>query len=192
MKINPNLYPKDGFWFKERDGVKISAGTWAGVVTRLAAYRTRAGYPPGNPREEVMRAACERNPGYCSEDSPAYNVALKIASLKGRVLKWFGDLRSLRKRTPINLVDDHAAQRRLNICRTCPMNQEIQESCSSCRTVVKEMRAEILKGDKPVGGPLIQHACAVLGEDLPTSIYLDSVTVENAELPAHCWRKRTL
>lgn len=190
-RINPNLYPSSGYIFVERDGTKIVGGSWPGVAARLASYRTRKGEPPGNTLDEVMSQACERNPGYCHEDSEVTRQQTKIVSLKGRILKWFSSLRQRNAREPIQFVDTHTALTRAGGCITCPMNVALEEGCGSCRAAVEALRREVLQGRTPHNG-LLMHGCTVLGTDLATSVHLDEVTVENNELPAQCWRKRTL
>jgi hypothetical protein len=32
----------------------------------------------------------------------------------------------------------------------------------------------------------------VLSEDTPVTVHIDMIAVDNAELPGHCWRRRTL
>lgn len=190
-KINPGLYPSGGYIFVERDGVKIVGGSWSGVAARLAAYRKRKGEAPGDTLREVMSQACERNPGYCSEESEATKQQIKIVSLKGRILKWFSELKSRNAREPIQFVDTHTALSRAGVCITCPFNRELQEGCSSCRIAVDALRRQTI-GDRTPHDSLRMRGCEVLGIDMATAVHLDEVTVENNELPAHCWRKRTL
>lgn len=192
LKVNVNLYPKAGYHFKESDGTDIRGGTWKGVIARVRAYRARNKLPMGNVEAEVMESACRENPGYCTEENAAYKAQVRIASLKGRVLGWFANLRASAKRAPLGFVDAAEKDRRKAICKTCPRNQVIQESCSSCRKVLEEFRGQILGPGRPTESSLIQHACDALGSDLPTEIWLDQITVESDQLPGHCWRKKTL
>lgn len=191
-KINPNIFPKDGYYFSEKDGVKIVGSTWGGVIARVAAYRKRAGYTPGDPTREVMEQACNRNPGACSEENGAYRAAVTVASLKGRVLQWFMSLKKRRGKEPISFVNDEEAARRRGVCRGCPFNTAIPEGCSSCRAAVSELRADIIGSGRYVDPVLVQHACSIIGSDLATSNWLDEVTEDIPQLPAHCWKKRTL
>lgn len=191
MRINVNLFPKSGFIFKERDGTTISGNTWNGVVARVRAYRKRNNIDPGDPEAEVRAQACERDPVICTNDDGQHAAAVKVATLKGRILQWFAKIRSLNSREPLHFGDQTNATNRATVCAGCSHNKELPDGCSSCKAAVAEIRAEII-GPRPVDARLVQRGCNILGSDLATSVWIDLPTVENAELPAHCWRKRTL
>lgn len=188
-RINPNIHPKDGFWFKDSDGVRITADTWAGVIVRTVAYRKRAGYPPGDPANEVIEQACARNPILCNDDNSAHEVLVRKASLKSRVLAWMQLARMHKKEGRLQFVPEELAQARADICAKCPLNTSLQEGCHSCRAALQEMRNEVL-GRRRID-PRI-HACLELEEDLPTAAHLERESVPRAELPDHCWRKRQI
>lgn len=186
--VNPNIFPKtEGYVFTESDGARIFGGSWAGVIARVAVYRKRAGYPPGDPAREVMAQACANNPGACIEDNAAEHAAqLRKSPLKSRVLTW---LNAQRGRNDRQLVEDGIARSRAGVCAKCQFNQPMSGGCASCAAALKALRSEIL-GRRLVDGRL--NGCDALGEDLPTSIHLELQAVENTELPGDCWRKRTL
>lgn len=189
VSINNNIYPKEGFFFKERDGASIRGDTWEGVIVRVTNYRRRAGYPEGNVREEVMTQACQRNPGLCIEEDGAYRAALNKATLKTRVLKWFLDTFSRHQREPFTFSYETDANNRAQVCATCPKNQQMPGGCASCKAAVEESRKNII-GGRFVDARL--HACDVLGEDLNTARWIEQIVVENGDLPGFCWRKKTL
>ena len=189
-RINPNLSPKDGYFFKDTDGVKIPGDTWAGVIARVIAYRRRAGRPIGeNVAQEVIDQACSRNPVLCTEDNAAHQVLIRRASLKSKVLAWMQLARSHKKEGRIQFVPEELAAERANICAKCPLNTSLQEGCHSCRAALQEMRNEVL-GRRPSDKRI--HACLELEEDLPTAVHLERESVARPELPDNCWRKRTL
>lgn len=187
--LNPNLHSKRGFMFQDSDGAKINGDTWAGVIRRVENYRKRAKLPPGNPTEEVINQACSHEPVLCVEQDPRNLLALKKASLKSRVLAWLAGWRAKKATEQLPFVPNHLAHSRTAVCAGCPMNQALPDGCASCKAVVKATRDEIIPGRFQDGR---LNACMVLGEDLPTSVHLDLVTVDNGELPGHCWRRRTL
>lgn len=189
--INPNLYPRDGYFFEEHDGTKIIGTTWDGVAGRLASYRKRHNLPPGNPAAEVRDQACKRNPGLCVEDNPAYHRALKVVTLKSKILGWFSALKKQAARKPIEFIDTQTALARAGTCIGCPFNQPLADGCASCRASVNELRADILAGRSP-HAQLIHRGCEILGVDLATAVHLDNPTIDNPDLPGHCWHKRTL
>jgi hypothetical protein len=186
--INPNLYPRDGFAYKESDGVWIRGDTWAGVIARVRSYRIRQGLAAGNVEAEVMAQACAHNPGLCVDENAAYTQQVSRASLKNRILLWFLEMRQRKTKESIGIVSDSEARSRASVCAGCPRNTSLPDGCSSCRAAVTESRNQLI-GDRFKDARI--DSCDVLGEELNTTIHLDLVRVENAGLPGHCWRKRS-
>lgn len=184
MKIKVNLSPKDGYFYKEADGVILRANTWTGVIARVTDYRKRNNIPLGDPAADVNGQACSRNPAICSQsDSESQRQAKKKVSVKGRVLAWLSKLKKP------EFVQASEAKARADICARCPRNVPLADGCSSCKAAVKEYRAAIL-GGKPQDKRL--NACAELGVDTCVSTWLDETRIDNPDLPAECWRKATL
>jgi hypothetical protein len=188
MTLNPNVHPHGGHWFQESDGTKIVGDGWAGVIARVKRYRERRGLPPGDPTQEVINQACQREPVICVHENPAYDNQLKRGNFKGSVLTWLSQAIIRRSRKELQFVEDAERQRRAQICATCPLNQEFNnDGCASCRAAVDESRKNLLGGkfkDARMKG------CKVLGEDLQVATHLETVAEDNPELPGHCWRKR--
>jgi hypothetical protein len=109
--------------------------------------------------------------------------------LKSRVLNWMNLVRKHRAEQKLEYVDPQTATARADVCARCPNNVTFQDSCASCRAILAEIRTEAL-GRRNLDRRI--NSCSVLGEDLQTAAHLERETVENGELPAHCWRKRTL
>lgn len=188
-KLNPNLFPKDGFWFKNGDGVKLAAATLKDLVVRVIAYRKRARQEPGDPANEVVGQICERNPVLCYNDAGSMEVALKKASLKSRVLAWMALARRHAKESKIEFVDFQTSQARAAVCAKCPLNVAFEQGCASCNETQNEIRKEVM-GRRVLDQRLM--SCLVLGEDMKMAAHMERETVDNGDLPAHCWRKRTL
>ncbi len=186
-KINVNLFPRDGYYFRESDGAKITAHSWAGVMRKVTDYRKRAGLPLGNVESEVSAQACSRNPAHCAEISDATTQQTLVSSLKGRVLQYLSFLRRLGKDIP--WVDAATAAARANVCAGCPQNTALPEGCSSCRAALKALRNGVLGRARAQDARL--NGCAVLGEDLPVSCHVDHDVVDNPDLPGCCWRRRS-
>ncbi len=184
--LNPNVYPKGGYYYKESDGTKIVGQTWSGVVSRVANYRKRAGLPIGNPEQDVVNQACSRNPEICRNDNGVRVEQTKRASLKSRVLSWLA-LAKAHNESPS--VPEEVARARANVCAGCPLNTEVGSGCSSCKQALGEARREIL-GRTRQDSRL--HGCAETGEDNVVAVWLERPTIDNPVLPPHCWRKRTL
>lgn len=185
-RINVNLYPREGYFFKESDGTIIRSDSWLHVMAKVSTYRKNAGYPIGDVESEVAQQACARNPAHCATINDATERQTLITSLKTRVLKYMSFLRGLGPRIP--WVDAAAANRRATICASCPHNTSLPEGCGSCRAALVAMRVEVLGRGRAQDGRV--HGCAILGEDIPTSVHVDHDVVDNPQLPDHCWRKR--
>lgn len=184
-KVNVGLHPSDGYWFQDKDGTILRATrSWKAVVAKVIAYRKRNKLPPGNPSQEVQEQACARNPTHCHDDAdPVTQAALKVATLKGRVLAWLSGLRT----RPVLWGDAQNMQARANVCVGCPAHAAIAGSCGACKKAVKALRAELLQGrhhDPRLSG------CTVLGEDVAVSCWIDEPLSDNPELPACCWRRK--
>lgn len=187
MRIKTNVYHDRKF--KEADGTVIVGNTWSGVIARVRLYRKRNNLPPGDPVEEVHAQACQRNPSLCvQDDGGTTKRATREASLKGRILKWFAEVRA----RGVAFVSPEIAKDRADVCKRCPLNTPLPEGCANCRAVLNELRRAVLGKGRNANEYLQHHGCAVLGCEPATAVHLDEPTVENAELPAHCWRKRTL
>lgn len=190
LTINTNLYPKEGYRFKDKDGVlHASTAGWVDLMRKVQAYRKRKGQPVGDVEVEVLTQACNRNPGFCSELSPQVVRQRLVVSLKGRVLSWLNMFRRMAEQKRVEYVQPGEASRRAEICAKCPNNTPLPEGCASCRAAVTASRKAII-GGRTIDGRL--NGCCVTGEDIPSSIWIEQQTVENGALPGECWRKRTL
>lgn len=189
VRIKQNMFPQSGYKFKEPDGTIIVGNTWNGVIARVRLYRKQNNLPPGDPQNEVHAQACERNPSLCIQnDGGVTERATQEVSLKGRVMKWFAEIRA---RKP-GYVDEHTAKARADVCKPCPNNIGLPEGCANCRAVLRELRHSVLGGGRVMEAAIMHHGCMVLGCEPATAVHLDEATVENSALPAPCWRKRTL
>lgn len=189
QKVKVNVYPKSGYIFKESDGTTITGNNWSGVIARVRLYRKRNNLPPGDPETEVHAQACARNPSLCiQDDGGTTKRATQEASLKGRVIKWFAELR---KRS-FSFVSPELAHQRAQVCKRCPMNKGLPEGCANCRAVLKELRRAVLGSGRIGEDALLHHGCTVLGFEQATAVHLDDPTEVNNELPAECWKKRTV
>lgn len=189
QRIRVNIYPKDGYKFTERDGtVLIDPRGWDGLIRTVSSYRRRNKLPMGDPAEEVRLQVCAANPTLCWQDDEITKQEIKRVSLKGRVLRWLSEMVRFKARQPLTFVSNDESRAREDVCQKCPNNMALQtEGCGSCRKAVEEQRKELI-GSRPRYKRL--NACSVLGEDLQSSVHIDSTVVDNPELPAHCWRKR--
>ncbi len=193
QRINVNLYPSaGGYTFLESDGTRIVGQSWRGVVQKVRDYRARNGLPTGDAEAEVEQQACARNPNLCAATQRIGREPVREQSLKARVIRWMAELdRDLGGDGVKARVPDAEAKRRATICATCPANAQLPPGCAACREAVAGYRKNILGRNAPVLDARAE-ACGILGIHTPTAACLDEAAVENAALPAHCWRKKTL
>jgi len=144
----------------------------------------------GNPEQDVVAQACRRDPQICGESYRVSPIA-RPPSLKATVLKWLSSFLNLtRKGEKLEFVSPNEAYDRSNTCERCPFNTPLGvSSCSSCKQALREFRKALLgskKQDTRLGG------CSILGVDLQTAVHLEELRVDNPQLPAHCWRKKSV
>ncbi len=188
IRINLNLFPKDGYFFKEQDGTNLRGKNWTDVIQKVTNYRLRLNLDTSNVQQEVMTQACSRSPAYCYEQTKT-QIQSRV-SVKAKALKWLSGILKLPKDERDYVAADEA-KTRAGICAACPHNASLGvSSCSSCKQAFTTYRKEILGGarnhDSRLGG------CSILGIDLITAAHLDEVRIDAADLPAHCWKKKTI
>lgn len=192
LEVNPNLYPKNGYRFKERDGSRWKGRSWADVIKQVTAYRERRGEEPGDVRAEVMAQACANNPNLCVDTSPR-QIVTPAAGFAGtlfqKVSNWLSHLVQRLRSKELRLVDRQEAARRAAICAQCPRQMGIPTVCGACLTQLSNFRRAILQGEAPVNAGL--NGCTALGEDTQVSVHLELDPVDNDEQPASCWRRTT-
>jgi hypothetical protein len=184
--VNPNLYPHEGYRFQDSDGSWHVGQSWAGVIGRVKYYRESQGRPAGNVSEEVINQACAKNPGLCT-DAPSATEQYRVVSLKGRVLLWLTRIKDSKE--PRIFVDDGMHSARTDVCFRCPKHTGLPGGCGSCVAALKSLK-ETVVGSRPFDARL--QACDVTGEYMPVSVWLDQQAIVDPNLPASCWRKRTL
>jgi len=189
-QINPNVFPKGGYLFREQDGSIHSADGWDGVIARVKAYRKRQGKSTASVGKEVIEQACLRNPVLCVEDNGTTQREQKKASLKTIVLQWLMVKKRQKEAQELRFVPRELHEARTDVCIRCPADKGMPGGgCGSCKAALVEMR-EAVVGNKVTDSRIT--ACPFLGEYLPVSTWLDDQAVANSDLPRECWRKRSL
>lgn len=190
LVFNPNLYPPDGYRFKDANGTLFKGESWRDVRRQVKEYRARNGMPPGDPEAEINAQQCAQTPGLCHGDKPA-PVRTTTSGSNGneRVLNWLGSVLIARRQngTPA-LVDKAAARARAAICAVCPRQKALSAACDSCLNTIRDSRKVILNGETPVHQGL--STCGVLGEDTVSSVHLDLAPLDEFDLPLNCWRRK--
>lgn len=185
-KVNVSIAPKTGYFFLEKDGTPVhGTGSWRSVIARVTSYRKRNGLPMGDPRAEVNAQACEREPNNCHDtQDPVTTAALRVASLKGRVLGWLSSIRA--QGESVLWGDGENAAARTAVCLGCPAHTAITGGCGSCKKALTEVRKSLM-GPRNIDPRAA--ACVILGEDVAVNVWIDQKTSDNPELPPCCWRR---
>jgi hypothetical protein len=189
-KINPNIHPHEGYYYRDGDGTKHVADSWAGVIARVKRYRARQGKPTDTVENEVVFQACLRDPVLCVEDNGQTRREVVKSSVRTRVLQWMMSKKREKEANELRFVDRPLHEARTDVCIRCPLDKSMTGGgCGSCRAAVEELKQAVV-GNKTTDARIT--ACQVLGEHLHVSTWLDEPAVVNADLPAECWRKRSL
>lgn len=189
-QINPNVYPKGGYFFKDGDGTTHHGDSWKGVIARVQGYRARQGKPTDSVEAEVIFQACLRDPVLCVDDNGATRTEQKKASLKTRLLQWLMTKKREKEAQELRFVEWGLHEARTDVCIRCHLDKSMPGGgCGSCRAAVRELK-EAIVGNKNTDQRI--NACPVLGEYLPVSTWIDDPAVSNADLPGECWRKRSI
>lgn len=186
-KINVNLYPPQGYRFREADGSVHAGQSWAHLERTVKGYRERNGIPVGDVKSDIANQFCAEVPGHCRDDEPF--VAPKnnpSLTFNNRVLSWIGTMLGKKRFGRTVKVDDAAAARRASLCVGCPAQKSLNTSCGSCVSMVKTSRKSILDGESKHQN---LNPCELLGEDCALSVHLQQTPVVREDLPPHCWRR---
>jgi hypothetical protein len=187
MKIKAGLTPRDGYRFRDTDGVVHEGESWAHLVRTVARYRATRGLPPGDPQREITEAVCQSDPKMCHNgpgelgdgDRDAFHL---------RVMDWVIKRVQLMRSKRLRFVDGIKAGERADTCRACPYQQSFQRGCASCSSSVGALQNQVVGGQAKVSQGLL--ACAILSEDTHISVHLEEPRLNNLKLPGHCWRKK--
>lgn len=185
-RLNPNLYPPDGYTFEDSDGVGHKGEGWKDLFRLIREYRARNGKSPGDVEAEVNSQHCAKYPGLCH--APPGLLPVPSFDMNTRVSNWLSSILTTRRRngTPAFVASAEAA-RRAKICAVCPRQKSLSSACSSCLGGVRDARKAVLAGQTPANRSL--HPCSVLGEDTQVSVHLNLPPAADPALPAGCWRK---
>lgn len=188
-QFNPNLYPPDGYVFKDRDGTLHRADGWKALEAMVTAYRTRNRQEVGNVWMEIQEQACGKTPGHCSDDVMRAPVPVGVGmDFTKRVMAWLATQAGPKRKGEFKLVDDALAARRASVCLGCPGQMALSQACGACTTSIAGMRKALLDGAESKHQNL--HACRLLGEDCQTTVHADLPNTKSTAVPEHCWRKQ--
>lgn len=195
--LDPGTVPPGGFrYLCPETRTWINAASFSELVAAASKHRAsnQLGVP-GHFKEQVEDQLCiTMPPGTCMQNGVARTTGTRelafadIVSATKTLGEWV--LRGMKK------VDQKEAERRANICLSCPFNQP-HSGCTSCTE--KEMRELVMSviGDSttPVDGQL--HTCHICGCTLRAAIWLPLEILQkhmrkDLEPPDYCWKGQKL
>lgn len=187
-EFNPNLYPPNGYVFRDRDGTNHKADSWKNLEKAVRAYRERNRQEIGEVWSEIMIQACASTPGHCRDDARPLPPPGQGMDFSKRIMGWLAGLAGVKRTGKWVLVDDELAARRASVCLGCPGQKALNESCGACITSIKNMRRALLDGAEPKHQNL--HACAYLGEDCQSTVHAEQAPTDSSLVPEYCWRRQ--
>jgi len=187
LRMNPNLYPPDGYSFQDADGVLHRGESWRHLRMVVTAYRTRNRKPAGDLDAEINAYHCAKYAGLCYGNNPVPHPVASGSSVTAKVANWIGTILGEFRRGLLRLVSREEAKRRAAICAVCPAQSSLSTVCSSCIASVESARRALLGDAGPVHQSL--YPCGLLGEDCQLSVHLALKPSVEKSLPANCWRK---
>lgn len=183
-------------------GVLLTGDFFEELYGKVTSHCRANGIPTdGDFRERIEDGACRETqpPGSRCGNAKPKPQALPIEHLMlshvERFLKTVWQAIMDRK-----FVPREEAQRRLDVCLTCPIRTTQPGGCNGCFTLVKKAHQLMGKNDALVIEPdedgFVRDTCGACGCILPLKVWLDNQTLNTAEgsnRPAYwegCWRNR--
>ena len=175
-------------------GVLINEKFYNGLVQSVVRHLTANGIPVDDERLLIVEdAACRQsNVGsWCAKRQPKPVEGklphLTLAHVERFLKSIWGALSSR------DFVSREEAQRRAELCRTCPLVTGGLGGCSGCYTLLRV--AENLLQKNPVQMDKDNDVCGACGCHIPLLVWCKNTTLDNAageKLPKyqerHCWR----
>lgn len=194
---NVHVFPPDGYYFVDANGVKHVGVTWSDLEEKIVAYRAQNGLPPGTPKLEIIVFTCTRFPSGCREATlvtPGQAAAPtkpngSAMKLHARVNRWFYKILQSLGDTPQRMESKETAESRAKICAACPRQKSWVGDCGTCAGSTYRLGVQI-RSNRDVKDADQLMGCESLGEDTRTSVWLPNLRpVESDLLPPTCWRK---
>lgn len=187
-EINKNLYPPDGYVFREADGSHHRGGSWKDLQNRVKTYREINSIYIGDVWADIVIQVCARLPNFCRSNAPVVPPRRRESnSLNTRISAWVGQLLAAKRMGKVSFVPDDEARRRASICLGCPMQKPMARTCGACITLVDRSRRIVFGHKDPVHQGLL--SCDALGEDSVLAVHLVQPPREPHLVPSFCWRK---
>lgn len=197
MKLKNQLLAPPGGWKYQQPetGLWLNAITEETLLRKISQHRQNNNLPHVNPPFETLAAEIEdcicrkmspRDQRRLCDDGIRYKSGVRWEELLGFFksnLKYFASGQEQ--------VAQDEAERRANICATCPLNVPVS-GCAVCKESIKAYRNKIAKVT-PTFEDCRLKACGVCGCDLKTIVHFPLETLRakgEHNFPDWCWQKR--
>lgn len=182
-------------------GVTLTAPFFKPLYLKVVAHMSANGIEVGDDfREIVEDGACKetRPPGsWCSKRKPKPVAHGRPAALLIHVDRFLRSVwQALRDR---KFVSREVAEKRMDICRRCPLRSDLPGGCQSCFSLVKAALKFVERNPiqiEPDEDGIVRNACGACWCLLPAKVILPNSTLDKAEgseRPEYwegCWRNK--
>ena len=198
LKYKGHVVPYGGpyRWRDPITKVEILGMNWTMLMNRIYDHRKANSIPVGiELEEEVERDLCRDYPAECEINDPRFPKVLARIGFN-EILSGTKLLLKV-KLENIPLVQREEAERRANICASCPFNVDFQRPCAGlCGELYNVVKAIV--GNENVSNSERLKSCSLCGCFLGAAVWLP-VDVQLSVLPQekvdqfnnvpHCWKK---
>lgn len=194
LKID-NVVPSGGWvYVHPHTGFKITAPTWNDLITRIRNYRLANGMSLGvNFEEAIGSEICQQqgwNEPRCMQEEPT-PLKQRVIGMHD-VVSFLKVLKHWLIKNP-SLVPIEEANRRAQICTTCPYNVNIQ-GCAGCTNIAGMIFNAT--GDRETQYDQQLKNCQICGCVNKVQVWVPKETLDQGlspemreDLPNWCWKK---
>ena len=191
LKTRDNVHLPLALHKFEVDGITVIAPTVKQQVEAMTAAMNKRGIPvPPDLENTATEIACAKVPHFCSRvDAPTNKRIYSVTDVRAFLEAVRGTIKSG------GVVKQEVAERRTNICMSCPNNKNLQ-GCQTCSGIGTAVFAVI--GARTTGNMGHLKQCAVCGCSLkakiwvPEDVLLKTAQIQNnlGDFPEWCWVKK--
>lgn len=192
---NTQIVPPGGFRYKDTStGVTVTGPSYKDWVKAVKAHKTANNIPfTSRLEEEMQEQLCQQLPiGWCVRDGMPFDSGVVSGLTFDKIMTGTATLGDWLLNGGKKVAKDEA-QRRANVCGSCPFNQQPQ-GCSSCNQgKLLGLVNRIVGGEKLQGDDRL-HACTLCGCSLKAKVWLEIEVLQRhtggVNFPEWCWLKK--
>jgi hypothetical protein len=168
----------------------IEAAGFAELVTALEGYRIANGIPVGDPKGDILAYIAKKTYRSNIPDAHQPQPSTEPKTLRDRVTQWLSDRFMGAQSRSLQLVDEQEAQRRADICVSCPRNQTWKVGCPPCISNNERVVLLLTQG-KQVSNSSLLLGCESCGHDNESAVWLQRELLGQVgeDAPTYCWMR---